>query len=156
MLIKNHTFRLSVGQFKSFIKCFHITFSIQSTGAGLAFIIYPEVVSRLPISPLWAVLFFMMLITLGMGTQFSVVCTVHTTLLDVFPTFLRKGRRPTFVMMTLCCIGFCMGLICCTRVSTLFRKFKHQFSCFEILGALKRHTYLVKQAGLFVGLLSCV
>ena len=87
-----------------------------AAGAGLAFIIYPEVVSRLPISPLWAIMFFMMLITLGMGTQFSVVCTVHTTLLDVFPAALRRGRRPTALMTLLCFIGFLMGLICCTRV----------------------------------------
>ena len=91
----------------------------SSAGAGLAFIIYPEVVSRLPVSPLWAIMFFMMLITLGMGTQFSVVCTVHTTLLDVFPASLRRGRRPTLLMVLLCIIGFMMGLICCTRVSTL-------------------------------------
>ena len=87
------------------------------SGAGLAFILYPEVVSRLPISPLWAVLFFLMLVTLGLGTQFSVVVTVHTTLLDSFPELLRRGKRPMLVLIGICCVGYILGLSCCTRVS---------------------------------------
>ena len=57
-------------------------------GAGLAFVAYPEAVSRMPISQLWSILFFMMLISLGFGTQFSTTETVVTILTDQFP-FLR-------------------------------------------------------------------
>ena len=68
-----------------------IEFSI--TGAGLAFIAYPEAVSRMPISPLWSILFFMMLLSLGFGTQFSTVETVITVLLDRFPNLRGENRR---------------------------------------------------------------
>jgi len=43
------------------------------------------------------------------------VTTVHTTLLDVFPGFLRVGRRPSFLMIFLSLIGFTLGLSCTTR-----------------------------------------
>ncbi|XP_071495211.1 sodium- and chloride-dependent glycine transporter 1-like [Diadema antillarum] len=80
---------------------------------GLAFIAYPEAVARLPISPLWAFLFFFMLITLGLGSQLCIVETVVTSIADEFPNLLRK--RKIFVLGAYCLLAFFLGLICVTQ-----------------------------------------
>ncbi|XP_055926999.1 sodium- and chloride-dependent glycine transporter 1-like isoform X2 [Argiope bruennichi] len=86
---------------------------VAAQGAGLAFVAYPEAVSRLPVSPLWSFLFFLMLMTLGLGTQFTIVETVVTTIVDTWPEKLQ--RRKPWVLSSACFVMFCLGLLICTK-----------------------------------------
>ncbi|XP_013175402.1 PREDICTED: sodium- and chloride-dependent glycine transporter 1-like [Papilio xuthus] len=84
---------------------------VVGQGAG-AFVVYPEVVTRLSFSPLWSILFFGMLLALGLDSQFALMETVSTAILDRFPNF-RQNKEG--VLMTVALFGYLGGLIFTTN-----------------------------------------
>ncbi|XP_017675151.1 PREDICTED: sodium- and chloride-dependent neutral and basic amino acid transporter B(0+) isoform X1 [Lepidothrix coronata] len=86
---------------------------VVNSGFNLAFVAYPEALSKLPVSPLWSFLFFFMLLLLGLDSQFASIETLTTTIQDFFPRVMKKLRIP--VTMGLCTVLFLLGLICVTE-----------------------------------------
>ncbi|XP_060086172.1 sodium- and chloride-dependent creatine transporter 1-like [Ylistrum balloti] len=88
---------------------------VANAGPGLAFITYPNAVTQMPISPLWAALFFLMILLLGLDSQFVGVESVITAFMDVFPNFSRKGNRRLFIVAVYCLMSFLVGLSMVSR-----------------------------------------
>ncbi|XP_076016767.1 sodium-dependent neutral amino acid transporter B(0)AT3-like [Genypterus blacodes] len=86
------------------------TFLHQSaSGTGLAFIVFTEAVIHMPGSQVWAVLFFVMLLSLGLTSMFGSLEGVLTPLLDlqVVPSWMPKE----LVTGLICLTSFAVGLI---------------------------------------------
>jgi solute carrier family 6 (neurotransmitter transporter, amino acid/orphan) member 15/16/17/18/20 len=69
---------------------FWFSFLFQAAeGTGLAFIVFTQAIVELPGSPFWAVLFFTMLLSLGLGSQIGILegmlCTIFD--IDIFKRF---------------------------------------------------------------------
>lgn len=80
---------------------------VASAGPGLAFVVYPEGLAMMPFAPLWSVLFFFMMLTIGMGSLLSQLETVISAVQDEWPILRAKG---TLFRIGVCCLGFLVGL----------------------------------------------
>lgn len=57
--------------------------SEAAQGTGLAFVVFTQAIVSLPGAPFWAVLFFTMLLSLGLGSQIGLLEGMLCTLFDI-------------------------------------------------------------------------
>ena len=85
---------------------------VASEGLDLVFIVFPEGLTMMEVPQLWSVLFFMMLITLGIDVTFADVETIATSIIDHFKF---KNRQKSVVVVGICVVGFLLGLSMVTQ-----------------------------------------
>lgn len=79
---------------------------LKLDGLFLAFVSYPMAISSLPGAPLWGVLFFVLMISLGIDSAFAVIEATLAGAEEVW-----SGRTRNLLSFVLCSVGFVGGLV---------------------------------------------
>ncbi|XP_061576885.1 sodium-dependent neutral amino acid transporter B(0)AT2-like [Cololabis saira] len=83
-------------------------------GTGLAFIAFTEAMTHFPASPFWSVMFFLMLVNLGLGSMFGTIEGILTPLVDTFKV------RKELLTVGCCVLAFSIGLLFVQRSGNYF------------------------------------
>jgi NSS family neurotransmitter:Na+ symporter len=83
---------------------------VAASGPGLAFVAFPAALAAMPFAKVFSVLFFFMLLTLGIDSAFSLLEAAATAVQDRYPNLKRKT-----ILLVLCVIGALSGLLFVTR-----------------------------------------
>ena len=87
---------------------------VSTEGTDLAFVAYPGLLNLLPGKNFWAIIFYLMFISLGVDSAFGYIDYFMEFLLDTWPGILKKMRKEVvciFVVLTCWICGwiFCLG-----------------------------------------------
>ncbi|KAK0396663.1 hypothetical protein QR680_001804 [Steinernema hermaphroditum] len=93
-------------------------------GTGLAFVVFTEAIVQFPFPPMWSLMFFLMLLMLGLGSMFGTLEGVITSLHD--SNFVRL-EKPVMTAI-LCSIACVVGLVFTTRAGQYWVSFFDQFA----------------------------
>lgn len=77
---------------------------VVKSGPGLVFVVYPEGLANMPISPLWGVLFFFMILTIGIDTQFAMMESVIVGFIDEYKVLKKHKMLFTLILCVIACI----------------------------------------------------
>lgn len=98
---------------------------MEIEGIELAFVAYPAMLSMLPGSNIWAIIFFLMLIVIGIDSIFATFDFVMSFILSEYPIIGRKCRKEIFSLILVAC-SFLFGLIFCLEQGIhIFELFDH-------------------------------
>ncbi|XP_029358794.1 sodium- and chloride-dependent GABA transporter 2-like [Echeneis naucrates] len=102
---------------------------VAETGPGLAFIAYPRAVALMPLPQLWAVSFFIMIIFLGLDSEFVYQESLVTTISDMYPSLFQNNCRRKVLLLVICAASFFIGLVMVTEGGLyIFQLFDH-YAC---------------------------
>ncbi|CAL8335608.1 unnamed protein product [Merluccius merluccius] len=88
---------------------------VAESGPGLAFIAYPRAVAMMPFPQLWAIFFFLMIILLGLDSQFVGLEALTTAISDMNPAFFHTGHRRKILLLIISIGCFFVGLVMVTE-----------------------------------------
>jgi NSS family neurotransmitter:Na+ symporter len=99
---------------------------VTTGGIGLAFIVFPEAVSLMPASHLFAILLFLTMFTLGLDSAFALVESLNSVIHDHFPKI-----DLAYVSLIVCSMGALLGVpFCLTNGFYLIDAVDHYLSDF--------------------------
>ncbi|EEB18169.1 sodium- and chloride-dependent transporter, putative [Pediculus humanus corporis] len=94
-------------------------------GTGLAFVVFTQAIVELPGAPFWSVIFFMMLLSLGIGSQIGILEGMLCTIFDIEIFKRIKKQYLTGFVCLICCI---VGLLFCTGAGEYWLKLFDSFA----------------------------
>nr|AVW80137.1 sodium- and chloride-dependent taurine transporter [Fasciola hepatica] len=99
---------------------------VAESGPGLAFVIYPKAIGMMKASPFWSVCFFLMLLLLGIDSQFAGVEGFITSITDFYPRLVLRPKLRILFVGSVCLACFLVGLTMVTEGGMyLFQLFNH-------------------------------
>ncbi|XP_018621435.1 sodium- and chloride-dependent transporter XTRP3-like [Scleropages formosus] len=96
-------------------------------GTGLAFIVYSEAIKNMPISQLWSVLYFSMLLMLGVGSMLGNVTAITTPLRDFKFLSRRLSSEALNGLVCLLCLLLSLGFT--TRSGSYWFAIFNDYAC---------------------------
>ncbi|KAJ8268282.1 hypothetical protein COCON_G00134540 [Conger conger] len=96
-------------------------------GTGLAFIVFSEAIKNMPLSQLWSVLYFFMLLTLGVGSMLGNITGITTPLHDT--KLLSRYLSKATINGLVCVLGLILGLGFTTRSGNYWFGIFNDYSC---------------------------
>ncbi|XP_005166076.1 solute carrier family 6 member 22, tandem duplicate 1 isoform X1 [Danio rerio] len=102
---------------------------VAESGPGLAFIAYPRAVAMMPMAQLWSICFFLMIILLGLDSEFVGLESLMTAITDMNPNFFLQGHRRKLFLLVICIACFLIGLLMVTEGGLYVFQLFDYYSC---------------------------